>query len=400
MKIIITLFLILSITLQIHNIYTYPPTRGFDSLGHIQNITKMQSEKRLLLPEETPQSYHPPLYYLVASSFPNLKIVQWFNFLVLLTLGALVFYFFKRVIDSTIPALSFLLLMTSLPVVVYMVPQISNEFFSAVLISSTLIFYYFKRELLGKFSNQIILGMLVGLSLLSKSTALVFFLTILIDQLILNKLDFKKYFFSTYLLFFSSLLISGWFYIRNFLYYGNPLVTNIDFPQWQYFQEPGFRDLLFYINLKPFLYFDLFHAHWYSFWGGTFYSFFYDGSNALIPVQQFSKAGVLLVIQSLPFVYLFFKGCIHTLRSPSSRGKFFLLYISLLFMAYFFYTLKLPFYSAVKASYLLSLVVPFTYFVNKGLEKSLVLKAAFPFYVCIYTLVVIKNFWIQTYWMR
>src|SRR3989344_4818231 len=351
MKIIITLFLILSITLQIHNIYTYPPTRGFDSLGHIQNITKMQSEKRLLLPEETPQSYHPPLYYLVASSFPNLKIVQWFNFLVLLTLGALVFY-------------------------------------------------YFKRELLGKFSNQIILGMLVGLSLLSKSTALVFFLTILIDQLILNKLDFKKYFFSTYLLFFSSLLISGWFYIRNFLYYGNPLVTNIDFPQWQYFQEPGFRDLLFYINLKPFLYFDLFHAHWYSFWGGTFYSFFYDGSNALIPVQQFSKAGVLLVIQSLPFVYLFFKGCIHTLRSPSSRGKFFLLYISLLFMAYFFYTLKLPFYSAVKASYLLSLVVPFTYFVNKGLEKSLVLKAAFPFYVCIYTLVVIKNFWIQTYWMR
>jgi hypothetical protein len=193
--------------------------------------------------------------------------------------------------------------------------------------------------------------------------------------------------------------ICGWFYVRNYQLYHQPIIINLDLPQ---FKMTGAipRNILFFIDLSGFLKADLFNAHHYSFLAGTFYSFFYDGQNTIIPVQQFSKAGLVLVFFSLPLVIFFLIGIFNELKSKN-KNILFLIYPLLLFISYIYLNIKYPIYGSVNARYITSIIIPFTYFVVQSIK--LLNKKYYPYislYLLIYVFLIIKNFWILNSWYK
>lgn len=385
--------------MQIHNLQNFPVTRGFDAGNHIQYIKYLKTEKHIPLANEGWELYQAPLYYIIASLFANPWYAKLINVAAYIILIGIVFVFLKSSFKNITLVLTGTLLTGSLPVIIYMTPPISNEFFSAVMISTGLISYWYwkkKQSLL----KTVFVGVIIGLALLSKATAFVLVATIFIDQ-ITDHLH-KKQLHLKFLIIIGaiSLFVAGWFYFRNIITFGNPFVASIDFPQFAMHQTPGFRDIKFFTDLSGFFKMDLFQAHHYSLWAGTYFSWFFDGHNVVVPVQPFSKIGILLIVFSVPLLISFILGYIKELKSKN-RNTVLLLYPVLLFMAYIIYNFKLPFYSTVKGAFLVSLIIPFVYFVVQSIRLLNNEYLSFVYiYTSIYSILIIKAFWILDKWYK
>lgn len=385
---------VLLLVLQWHNVTYFPETKGFDAGGHIEYITLLKERLRVPLANEGWELYQPPLYYLVAALLPSLTAVQWLGFFGWVIFGVVGYLVYRRHFDSLL-ALTGSSLVMALPVIIYLSPTISNELFAAVLINGTLAYYLLARQTSLRFF--LILGILLGLTLLSKATGVIALLAILFNELWRYRQNSSrlKLFGITLVV---AVIIGGWFYLRNGLYFGNPFVSSVDFAQYQITQPPGYRDLRFLVDLSGFLKLDLFHAHWYSLIPGTYFSYFYDGHNVIIPVQGFSKVGALLVLSSLPISLLAFVGVYRGSGFRTKEGKVFLTYLFLLFLGYVAYNFKLPFYSTVKGSFLVSSAVPFVYFVLKGVRLLRIPRWVTGWYLLGYLILIVKNFWIMGWW--
>jgi len=384
--------------LQIHNLLTFPITRGFDATGHIAYINFLKIAKRVPLPNEGWEMWQPPLYYLLSSFFPTLQSIRFLHGFLWIILFLTGFVFLDKFIKNKAVTLLALLTIVTLPVVIYSTPALSNEFFSGVMISLTLVYYCLTKES-ETLKTKLILGLLLSASILSKATAWVLVAAILIDVFIKSKKSVAQTVQKLAVPLLVMIVIGGWFYIRNIVLFGNPLIASVDFPQYAFSQPPGYRDLKFFTDLSAFLKFDLFHAHFYSLWAGTYFSWFYDGHNVIIPVQPFSKAGVLLIIMSLPLTALFLIGLIREWRSPK-KNLILIVYPLLLFLSYVLYNFKLPFYSTVKATFIISAVIPFGYFLARGMELYRKYLLLFSLYMFLYCLLIVKNFWILSWWYK
>lgn len=284
-RFLIVASLLLLTLLQIHNVLSFPVSRGFDAIDHAQYINFVKTKQAIPLASQGWEMYQPPAYYFLASLFPTIAAVQW------LGLGAWIIMIISAVVLSG----SWLAapLIGALPILIYLTPAIGNELFSAAIISVTLVYY-----LRGK--KPLVLGLLLSLAIISKATAWVLIIGIILDQIG----NLKKIFWPFVIMF----LAGSWFYIRNIVYFGNPFISPMDLARFHFWQEPGFRDLRFFTDLSGFWHLDLFRSQHYSLWAGTFFSWFYDGHNVIIPVQPFSLAGAVLAIASLPLLVLAFKG--------------------------------------------------------------------------------------------
>jgi 4-amino-4-deoxy-L-arabinose transferase-like glycosyltransferase len=390
----------LLLILQFHNSTRYPTHKSFDAPGHIEYLQMLEKNFRVPLANEGWELYQPPLYYALHYWLPSLKLVQLAGVFWWMTLSAIAFATFKTLFKNRLLAASGALFVASLPVTIYLTPAIGNEFFSTVLISLSLAIYLnFKKSKTVFWAVK--LGVVLGLSLLAKATAFVVLAAMTLDT-ILNWFRTKqlKYIKSLFLITIIALSMSGWFYARNFVHFGNPFQSSIDFPQFHIVQEPGYRDLKFFTDLSGFWRLDLFKAHWYSLIPGTYFSFFYDGHNAIIPVQAYSLAGVLLVAASLPFAGLIALGIVQSIKNrKKEKANVFIFYLTLLVAAYIAYNFKLPFYSTVKGAFVASLALPLGYFMLKGLQQlSLTYRQLFIVYQFGYALLIIKNFWILPHW--
>ena len=74
------------------------------------------------------------------------------------------------------------------------------------------------------------------------------------------------------------------------------------------------------------------------------------------------------------------------------------IYTILLIISYILYNFKLPYYSTVKGAFIVSLVVPFVYFLLKGIRPYKKYLLPISFYILLYTLVIMKNFYIVRSW--
>ncbi len=376
------------IILQFHNFSAFPIGRGFDTADHIQYINYLKTKHKIPLANEGWELHQAPLYYLLASLFPSIAAVRTMNLFFWFILLITAYFFFAKLFKNRILALWGTALTASLPVVLYLGPTISNEFFSGVMIGLVIIFYCLNAPALA-------VGLLLGLALLSKTTAVLMLAAIIIDKLIHRQ---------RFLLIVSiSLLIGGWFYARNLYFFRNPLATSTDFAPFRYTQSADPRNLQFFLNITPFFTMDLFRAHHYSFLPGTYFSWFYDGHNAIIPVQPFSKAGDLLILMSLPLTLAAIAGIIREIKKPAVKNRLLLIYPVLLLAAYVAYNFKLPYYSTVKSAFLVSAVIPFIYFTLRGIKFFMNFKNFTSFtnlYLFLYELLIIKNFWILSGWYR
>lgn len=394
--VISTLFLVL--LLQIHNTHLFDITRGFDDTGHNYYMIFLQSERRVPLANEGWELYQPPLYYLIASFLPTLYAVKWFGFSlwVLLTLATGVFV--NKVFNSRILAGIGTILVSSLPVVLYMSPSISNEFASAVSVSITLIFYisiFLKKKTV---RNVVILSLLMSISMLTKATAILLFICIIGDMLLNKTISQKLKVLGIFIAI--TTILAGWFYIRNAIIFQNPFIASIDFPQFAIHQPPGYRDITFFMNLKPFFTMDLYKAQFDSFLAGTYFSWYFDAHTVIVPVQEFSKAGIALILWTIPSILLFVKGYWQSVKHITSQNRLMIIYIPLLLILYALYNIKLPFYSTVKASFIMSAVIPWVYFILTAIKPYKKIYLLFCIYVFILVLLIVKNFWIMEWWYQ
>ena len=396
---IFVLLLVTVCILQIHNLLSFPTSRGFDALNHRDYISFIKTEKRIPLPSEGWELYQPPLYYLIASIFPNTTQVKLIGFITWIILTIFSYYFYKKVFKDSSLAYLGAVIITSLPVVLYLTPTISNEFFSGVMISLTLIYYLLNINNL-KQNSKIFLGILIGLSLLAKATAFVLLLSICLSEFWPQR---KKLINALKLLILPlsvAILISGWFYGRNLILYKNPFISSVDFPRFQDRQKPTGRNLKFFTDLTGFSKMDLYKSHHYSLLPGTYFSWFYDGHNVLLPVQEYSKKGILLMVFTIPIFFISVFGYFKEIKNISVNNLLFIIYPLFLFISYILYNLKIPLYSTVKGSFLVSLVVPFGYFFLRGIEEY---KSKMPFilsYLILYLCIFIFNFEIKHTWYK
>lgn len=397
-KVIYFVFLILVI-LQLHDAISLPINRGFDAQAHLDYVHFLKTQKRIPLPTDGWEMYQPPLYYLVLAVLPSLsyipiiRLLEWGIF-VLITY----FFFNKTALNNF--RLPVVLLVTCLPVVIYMSLSVSNEFFSTIFISLALVYYQISTTSKSwiRFS---VLGIILGLGLLAKSTTLIIIFCVVINEIIQGYKKPKNLVKMLGVILGMIFLLAGWFYGRNAFLYLNPLATPSNFPKEFPLLQPKIPlSPGFFLTVEPFLTMDLFKAQYYSFIGGTYFSWFYDGHNIIIPPQVFSKAGMMIIILSIPIFIIGLKGYFGELKKVTYQNRVLLLYPLLLILSYFFYFLKLPFYSTVKGAFLVSLAIPFGYFFLKGAVPFRKYESYISFYIVIYCLLVIKNFWILKSWYR
>lgn len=400
---LICCMMLVLIVMQVHNVSLYPVQKGFDGLDHLQYVRMITQERRIPLANEGWEMYQPPLYYLITSVLPNVKTVQYVGFLVWLGFCILSYAFIRNLFAERSYAYIAIFLVASLPMVLYLTPMVSNEFFSGLLMSIVLTYYIctVDAEKASTLRSDVILGILLGLALLSKATSVVLAVSICVDVFVSQKFDLQKTVRRLRWVLSIAFLISGWFYIRNLYYFGNPLPSSVDFlPSTVFNQDPGYRDWRFFLDPSGFLKLDISYAHHYSLWAGTYFSWFYDGHNALLPVQEFSKAGIALVVASAPVTLLAIRGVMKAWGKDGFH-RILLMYPGLLFLAYIAYNFKLPYYSTVKAIFLTSTILPWVYFTIYGLHtlpKKWYVKWILCIFITVYGVLVVKNFWIIAWW--
>ncbi len=343
--------------------------------------------------------YQPPLYYILAAVLPKPETYRYIGLIAWVMLGAISYPFFKKKFTDKTIALAGTVFVISTPAVIYLTPAIGNEFFSAVIISDALVYYLMTRGT-QSMKEKIILGLLLGLAMLAKATAFVLIAAIILDQIIANKTKFSQTLKNLFVPFLVMTLLGGWYYIRNVIYFRNPFATSVEFPPMIPSDPPADRGFNFWFTFRPFLTHDFFLAHHYSFLGGTYFSWFYDGHNAMVPVQEFSKIGFILVLASIPLIVAAITGYITEIKKITDSNRLLLMYPILLLVGYILYNFKIPYMGTVKAIFLLSAVIPFVFFILKGIEKMKLPMGIVASFALVYVFLIIKNFWVNPEWYR
>lgn len=384
-KYLFIVLLVLLICLQLNNTIKYDYNRGFDAGAHLSYINYLKTNHSLPLPHKDFGFYHPPLYYFISAFFPQIVSLKFFGFFIWLGITVITFFLLKKFIKDNFFVYLGMLLLSSTPVVLYMTPNITNEFLFAFL---CLLFFYV--YLIKK--NYWLTGIIIALMFLTKSTAIIVLISLFINEII--DLRKNKHFLKDILsVFIPIIILSGWFYLKNYLLYQKIFFINLDLPRLASRLPKEDRGLGFIFNLKPFFTLDLFQSQHKSLIAGTYFSWFHDGHNNLIPVQAFSKIGAISIIMSLPIFIFTIIGFIKNFNKK--RARFFVIYTIIFIVSYFAFNLRYPYYSSVKGSYLLGLLFPSVYFCIKGIKDKIKNKRLILIYTFVYVLIIIKAFYLK-----
>ncbi|OIO16688.1 hypothetical protein AUJ29_02470 [Candidatus Kuenenbacteria bacterium CG1_02_38_13] len=398
------LTLVALFVLQLHNVLIYPIRRGFDALPHLDYINYVKTHWSVPMADQGWEMFQPPLYYFASALFSLILNPQLLGLVVWLTLVLITYFFINRLYHKIDLSLAGVLIVGLLPVNIYLMPTISNELFSALITAVFLIVYYlnFHHEKIS-YKKTIIIGVILGLCLLTKTTALLLIPAIIIDLMFLNRIRFIIKLKSLLIILCIAYIISGWFYIRNYFAFGKFQLLNVDLPKFSSQQPISRRDFLFFTDLSGFTERKLYRSQYDQFLSGTYFSFFYDGHNVIVPVVAYSKIGVVIVLMSFPLIILAIVGILIKKRSDDS--KIMLIYPFFLFMAYIWFVIKYPYFSSIKGSYLASLTLPLVYFIIKGviiIKKKFndltLYNSIFTLYLILYVAFIIKHFWYQSWW--
>ena len=416
-----------AIILRLYHVITYPVSFGYDASWHLAYILKLASTWTIPSAYENLESYQPPLYYFISACFTAiigienhvyvkicLKLINCFYGLIMLffiykALSLISRTFFN---NNRIIVLCGTLLAFYLPVHIYISPMISNEMLCACLVTIglyILTFCVIKKSFSKK--SAVILGIITGLGLLTKYTNFLFLITFLIVSAVIffdKKINRKE--LAVFVVIVLSLVsaISGWWYIRNAVKYGDPLIKSNDlqkFSDTYSNQPPGSHSLNdffifdFRVFSQPFLAIDgRSEKLWNNYKKNNFMIFYNDIFNSVITgtfstiwIENhgiflntkgcFTLSRVLLIPGFLIFLLAvsgFLKSCFDMFRTNIFTGLMpmvILLTVSL--AAYIGYNIKYPYFFHVKAFFMLHLACPFilffSYALNIMLKKSKIL---------------------------
>jgi len=397
----ITLLLISAIwaTIYFYKAFRMPLPLGFDAHAHLAYIDYLLREGKPPTAEYGFSTYHPPAFHTLVALIsrvtgigPSSEWAAGLYRLVPMTAGWTTVWLTGRAArrlwpeEALRPSVA-IAVAGLLPMNLYMSTYVSNESLHATWISASLVL---ATEIIlasaWTWQRSILLGVTLGLGLLTKFTSLA--LAPLIAGLTASRLwvvdrqPVRQALGVSGVLMLVAACIAGWFYIRNWLLFGDPVVWNLDVPgKPTWWMLPGFRSTDSYLRFGESLSYPFFSG-FVSFWDGVYSTLWADGLVAgMIRVSTrhpFWRYDYMTLIPALALpvtaamVVGFFSIVIESFRTPDPRRKLVLsLITSVLFVlsfSLFFITLRLPFYAQAKAPYVLAGTLPLALCCAQGLE--------------------------------
>lgn len=360
-----------------------PTAIGFDARHHVSYVGSLFETGSLPVATQGWSNYHPPLFHALTLLVEQLgggesawKALPWLSGVGVVWMAWLL----ARRLSPDAPRVQALaaLFAASLPVNLYSAAYFSNEALHAFLASAALVA---ACDLLLRERTSVpraaFAAALFALAALSKFTVLVtlpvagFFLCwklFWVERPGALRAALPLGSFVGVLV-----LLAGWFYARNWVLYGTPVLGNWDLPgaTQQWWQQPGFHTPAYYLGFGQALvhpYLSGFH----SFWDSVYSTIWGDGfiAGRTDPSRRhdfwdygFMSAGFWL---ALPAVALLATGGVRIVRAalgdgpPRRRLALGLLATASYAVALAFFTLtfQLPFFAQAKGPYLLMLAAP------------------------------------------
>lgn len=372
------------------------PQIGFDATSHLAYTLRLLNGGSIPLATDGFATYHPPLFY--AASGVLVVLGEWMGvardvalkvlpFVSGFALVGLSWALARRLFpaDEALCRLA-VLFAALLPMNLYIAAYFTNEGFHAALAAAAL-FWAVDLLLRDHFSvaRLAIFSVLLGLALLTKFSALLvagvagaaLAMRILLDE----RAGQGGRVVGLAVLVLPALAIAGWFYVRNVMVFGQPLMGNWHFTDagQVWWSHPGFHTPAYYLSFgtsltQPFL------ASFTSFWDGLYSTLWGDGLLAGLGGirarhefwnYSFMAAGYLLAV---PATVLGVLGFVRSLGFALNdfdlrrRAVFAMLAVLTLlsFFAMFWLTLSLPYFGQAKAFYALLLTPVLALYIGLG----------------------------------
>lgn len=378
------------------------PFAGFDVAAHIEYIQYVAKNWRIPLATEGWQMFQSPLYYIVSalpykvlSGFLTEEAAVRVLLIIPLACGAAFSETAFRAVRYIRPDRADLqvtgaLIGGLLPMNLYMSHTISNEtmagIFSAAAITTAIGIVSMKEG--GRpVKRLILLGILLGLALLSKVTA------ILLVPVIAIMLIWRFYpgegarqtLSSVGIVMGAAALVSAWYYIRNWVLMGRPFIggwdSSRDILWWQF---PGYRTPAQFYRFGESLIHPVYSAI-NGFWDSVYSTIWTDGALSDIMEAPWNhdlmSAGVWLAV--IPTIAIII-GIVASFKRQDAEGRpgeiFSTMLVGIYFMALLYMYLKVPIFSTAKGSYTMGITPAYVVLCATGigvLARGALLKAFF-----------------------
>ncbi|MBW2695168.1 MAG: hypothetical protein JRE70_01760 [Deltaproteobacteria bacterium] len=375
-----------------------PMMVGFDLPAHLVYIDYLREHHALPAADHGFSTYHPPLFHVLTTGVVVLFDVsregagaalayRAIPFLAGLANVGLAWLVARRVWpgEALRPSLA-VAFAGLLPMNIYMASYVSNESLHAALVS--LAFYLAVALLLSSSVDSrqhALLSLTLGLALLTKFTSLllapVIAAVVALRAWWLDGRGVGRTIVRAGALLGGAGLVAGWFYLRNWIRFGDPLVWNLDVPgAATWWMQPGFHTPAWYTSFGEALRHPFFSGYA-SFWDGVYSTFWGDGLaggmkslSTRQPVwsYDFMTIGYRLAFPASLLIAAGWCGLLReSLRTRDigrrlvlslTTGLVFLLAFSLLYV-----TFSQPFYAQAKAFYVLAAIGPLSLVAAEGL---------------------------------
>jgi hypothetical protein len=253
----------------------------------------------------------------------------------------------------------------------YTSPTVSNETFAAA--AAGLAFYALaRRDAFASSKRVAVAGICCGLALLSKYSGL--FVAVAGMLLLLRPRTSRIRWRPLAIFAVVVLLLSGWLYLRNLAEFGDAFIGNWDEGSgFHYEQDPGYRSLGFYAGFGRVFTEPIEHAPWLSFADGIYGSLWADVYRSFLnPADDRVKfwVAISLLLAAWPSLLLllgFADTLGRALRRPFADAELLLVSVPVWNVAALLsFTLEVPFYSTIKAFFVLSLAPILAIYLVRG----------------------------------
>lgn len=363
--------------LAVNNFFKIPVFSGFDVKSHIAYIQYIANNMSLPLANQGWEFFQAPLFYFI-SAFVYKTGLTLFNYdttlrllhIIPLICGLIqieIGYQTTKLVFSENRKLQILgtVICGIIPMNIYMSQTIGNEHLAGVL-TATVLYFCIKQHYVSDKDFSIIIGIFLGLALLAKVSALLLIPLVAINYMLVKK-DFKSWIHPVFSSLTIAFLISGWFYIRNYLYFNHFVIGGWWLDWWQ---DPGFRLISHFTHFGTSLVRPAF-SYIEGFWDALYTTFWFDGyflSKTKPPFPPWNykwmfSCAWLALPATMALIFSLGKSfdCISRAVLILSRSAF-LLYLSAILYMY----LTLPIFSTAKATYALGLLPIYGILITAG----------------------------------
>ena len=375
--------------LAVNNFWKLSIEVGFDQADHYTYIKYVAEELTVPLATEGWSMFHSPLYYMISAPVyaalegyvEDATLARALR-LIPAASGVLMVEAIYRAAKNAFPDrrdLQSLAIVIGglLPMNIYLSRGLGNEILAALFSSCTIAagLWILRSPVDGKTPARItLMGVFFGLALLSKVTAALlapFVAAVVIIKFLLNERtaeQYRKTAFSLALSFGAAFVISGWYYIRNMIYLGKPFVGNWEPCAADWWQFPSYRVMSHFFDFG-----DSFSYPAYSgmdsFWDALYSTMWMDGNFSGVyhnVVEQnvwnhdLMFSGALLAVLPAAAIIIGVAMALCASRERARDGFLLLaLCVALYLGALLDFFIKVPFYTAAKATYTSGITVSY-----------------------------------------